>query len=154
MIDGRRPVLLLLARERTVFALNPAALAVAQNSGKTLSKDYVDECILTQEGDLYTIRKINVGNFYGQTFGRKVWSVLTGLRSISVELEKLPRPSLETLKATIGRFIQYDAESPEPMLPQKDSIDRVLQRIGNARSVSDLFAAFDIPGLEDCLDVL
>ena len=147
-------LLLLLERERALIPMNPMALTVAQNSLRKLTKAYVGEQILDLDGNLYRIREIDTRGYYGESVGRKLLSALTGARSISVDLERQPQPSLDELKGLVSRFLRYDAQTPDPLLPQREPIDSVVKRIDVARSIQEIFSAFEIPALEDCLDVL
>lgn len=144
----------MLERERALIPLNPRALAVAQNSKKRLEQMYIGEHVLTCDGEISAIRKIEVGNFYGNSFRKWLLSALTGVRSIRVELEKLPRLSLDELKKIVVRFITYDAQTPEPLLVPQELLMRTIQSIEKANSVDEIFRALNIPSLEDCLDVL
>jgi hypothetical protein len=141
-----------LERERTLLPLSPSAFVATQSSRRDL-KAYEDALIVSRDGRAARIERFEVGSYWGATWGRKLVSVLTGVRTIQVRFRPVEL-AIEELKRLTIDYLQIDRERADPNLPLEDVLPLVLERIRAAASSAELFRALALPAVDEVLDVL
>jgi hypothetical protein len=144
--------LLILEKEKSIVPVALSAFHASQSTRKKLEA-YSAALVVTRDGNARMIRKIDVLGFWGETLGRKIISVLSGVHKIAVQFDNASI-DLEEFKPLIEEYISIDSKKGDPYLPQKESLDNIFKRVRNAKSFEDVFDNINIPPAEDCLDVL
>jgi DNA integrity scanning protein DisA with diadenylate cyclase activity len=144
--------LLILKKEKSIVPVALSAFHVSQSSRKKI-ESYNGALVVTSDGSARVIRKIDVLNFWGETVGRKIISVLTGAHQIAVQFDDVSI-GLEEFKSLIEDYVSIDSKKGDPFLPQEESLSNVFERVKNSKSFEEVFNNINIPPVEDCLDVL
>lgn len=145
-------LLMFLERERTLLPLSPNAFVATQSSRREL-KAYEDALIVSRDGTAARIERVEVGAYWGATWGRKLVSVLTGVRTIQVRFRPVEL-AIEELKRLTVDYLQIDRQRADPILPLEDALPLVLERIRAAANSAELFRALALPAVDEVLDVL
>ena len=152
--EDNRTLLLILPTAKQIFALNSIALTRAQASQRELADGYGDALLLDRDGSLRRIEQIAILGPWGDSFGRKLLSRLTGAWRVSVQLSQ-PLPwSIEELKMTLAECISASGglHGSEPQEEQGKS--ELVAAILVSSSVLEIFNVLDLPPPDDALDVL
>src|SRR5688572_19985372 len=112
-------LLMFLERERTLLPLSPSAFVATQSSRRAL-KEYEDALVVSRDGRAARIERIEVGGYWGASWGRRLVSVLTGVRAIQVRFRPVEL-ALAELKRLAIEYLQLDAQQPDPNLPLDDA---------------------------------
>lgn len=152
-INSNDVCLMILESDKSIIPIASSAFHVTQSSRKKL-ESYYGALLLTREGSVRRIQKIDTIGIYGETLGRKVVSALSGANSIVVHFDDISSIDLEGLKSLIIEYISIDSKKDDPYLPQNEELNTVFDRVKKSNSFAEVFDSLNIPSAENCLDVL
>jgi hypothetical protein len=137
-----------------MIPLSPAAFKVAQTSKRNLETRYPGALVVSRDGTVRPIERIDVLGPWGGGALRKILSALTDAWAIEVHFGPSRKMDLEEFKDLVTQYLRYDAERGEPYLPQDEPLEEVLRKVRAAKSCDDVFRVIHVPPPEDALDVL
>lgn len=144
--------LLLLPREKKIFAVSSLALSRAQATKEEL-RSYRDALLINRRGNIKVIKQVDILGAFGQTWMRRILSYLTGAWLVRVHL--IPPPfgiDLTLLKRMIAESIALHGGVQGPDADESRQV--LISEVERAINVAELFQALRMPQPEDALDVL
>lgn len=145
--------LLIMPEQKTIMPVALSGFKVAQGSRKKL-KEYIDAILIKKDGSVLRINSIQLREFWGTSLSRKLLSSLTGARRAEVKWEDAQSLGLDYIKQLVSECILHDNQQVDPYLPQKATIDKVIDKVHKSSSIPEIFRAIEIPSVSDSLDVL
>jgi hypothetical protein len=161
-VVGNEPpqsTLLILGRTQKIFPLSTAAFDVAQFVGNTRNESQLREklggaIVIYRSGEVFRFEKITILGVDGSTFGEKIGSFLTRTKRIRVDLSPVRELAFDDIKSLILRCVELDQSDAEPSFPTHKSIAQILDAIRACATCEAIFDVLQVPGPEDCLDIL
>lgn len=144
---------MILENEKAIIPLSSTAFVATQSSRRLLER-YLGALVIDKDGHVSRIARIEIDGPWGQSFARKVLSVLTGARAVEVHFQPSAKIGLVELKGLICEYLRFDQERGDPYLPQMEPLDVVTKKIEAASSTLEIFKAINVPEPDDALDVL
>jgi len=97
--------------------------------------------------------RFEIGGYWGNSWGRKVLSLLTGVRTLHVHFEPVTL-TIDELRKLFVEYLDNDRRSADPYLPQDESLEVVFEKVRSASSFAGVFQALTLPPADEALDLL
>jgi len=143
-------VMLDIASKKAI-PINIGLFLLAQFSReKKLNKKYKGNLVIYPSGDVKEIAHIKILGYFGESFFKKIFSILNSTFRIDVQLTEC-KESFHSIKEKAITFIKNDQESDDPFMPIQD--ENMLVK-SNIESIAQLYSMLKLPNPEDALDVM
>lgn len=151
--------LLILGRTQEIIPLSTAAFGVAQFVGSIRNESQLREklggaLVIYRSGEVFRFEQITILGLYGSTLGGKIGSLLTRTKRIRVDLSPVRELAFDDIKNLILRGVELDRDDPETWLPRHKPLAQILDEIHACATCEAIFDVLQVPGPENCLDVL
>ena len=154
MSTATNSYIMILENEEAIIPVAENAFQICQYNHKTVDEVYRGARIYSRDGNLRTIKKISVGDLWGDTLFRKAISLLSSAYKIQVDFDGAKIVGLEEFKKVVANYIALDSKKADPSFLFEEPIDVVVSRIANASSHKEVFEVINFPDADECLDVL
>ena len=156
-MSSNEPLLLIVPARQQLFALNPVGLTRTQDSKSKVKTRHIGELVLERSGVLRRVDAVEPVALLGKSAAGRLLARLTGGWQIEVQFSApLDRPLAE-VSAEIAAYIRAGGD----MTSEPDGSDaeihahweRKALAVEAAQTYDALFAALELPPLDECLDL-